>query len=630
MYIRYKHIAYFLITAVLMTACKEYEIGTTVTQDEVTFAAGVGKYATRLSQDGSRWTEGDQIGVYSFASGATTTTHFSNVAYTAAATAAATVFNPVNDAITYPKDGSAVDFMAYYPYLSTMSDDVYPINLSNQAASLVAHDLLYAKSNNGGSGYTSGPISLDFTHQLTKIIINIVDNETGAIVTPDTGGMIIRGMNTTANFNLKTGLLSEASTSEDIIPFMNGSSTEAILLPFTVTDGHEVIMTIGGKKFLWNMSDKFSGLAMQAGYSYTFKVTLNTSEISDVELIQFDGSSISPWGDGGGDVQEPTEPEEPEEPEDLVDFDIPADYTVISLSPGTAGSIRSAIQGATDAKVAIKLAEGSYTETSTINVPAAVKSLLIIGEVGDTKPIISTQNFISFPNGDLDLVHLYNVELAGTDVSSGYFCNHNNGTSIGGIGRLTFEHCVVHDFRGVMRVRTGIQIGTYQIVNSIFYRIGGYNLLTLEGTSSAPVIELSKSTFYHLGSRGLYLNAQTSTSSAVTIDQCTFHQGPYYSIVQFGQTNGTLNFTKNLIGTAFDITDTSVITYTSERGISVISGGTMGTSTGNYYASNTIWQGTPVGTDCGFSTTELFANPAGLDFTQSKVDAGDPRWYQIH
>jgi hypothetical protein len=125
------------------------------------------------------------------------------------------------------------------------------------------------------------------------------------------------------------------------------------------------------------------------------------------------------------------------------------------------------------------------------------------------------------------------------------------------------------------------------------------------------------------------LNAQTSTSSAVTIDQCTFHQGPYYSIVQFGQTNGTLNFTKNLIGTAFDITDTSVITYTSERGISVISGGTMGTNTGNYYASNTIWQGTPVGTDCGFSTTELFANPVGLDFTQSKVDAGDPRWYQI-
>ena len=26
MYIQYKHIAYFLLTAVLMTACKEYEI----------------------------------------------------------------------------------------------------------------------------------------------------------------------------------------------------------------------------------------------------------------------------------------------------------------------------------------------------------------------------------------------------------------------------------------------------------------------------------------------------------------------------------------------------------------------------------------------------------------------------
>jgi len=172
MYIRYKHIAYLLLTAVLMTACNEHETGI-VTEDEVTFAAEVNRYATRLSQDGSQWTEGDQIGVYSFTSGATTTMHFSNVAYTAATTAATTIFNPVNDAITYPKDGKAVDFIAYYPYLSTMNDDLYPINLSHQAASLVAHDLLYARSNNGGSGHTAGTVSLGFTHQLTKIIINL-------------------------------------------------------------------------------------------------------------------------------------------------------------------------------------------------------------------------------------------------------------------------------------------------------------------------------------------------------------------------------------------------------------------------------------------------------------------------
>lgn len=625
--IRYKHIAYFLLTVVLMTACNEHGIET-VTQDQVTFAAGVGKYATRLSQDGSQWTEGDQIGVYSFASGATTTTHFSNVAYTAAATAAATVFNAVDDAITYQKDGSAADFMAYYPYLSTMSDDVYPINLSHQAASLVAHDLLYATSNNGGSGHTAGTISLGFTHQLTKIIINIVDNETGTMLTPDAGGMIIKGMNTTASFDLKTGVLSGAAAPTDITPYMNGSSTEAILLPFTVADDHAVVMTVDRNKFLWTMSDKFSGLAMQAGYSYTFKVTVNTSEIIDVELVQFDGSSISPWGDGGGDAQEPTGPEEPEEPDDLDEFDIPADYTVISLSPGTAGSIRSAIQGATDAKVAIKLAAGSYTESSIINVPAVVKSLLIVGEVGVTKPIISTKELISFPNGDLDLVHLYNVELAGTDVGTGYFSNHNNGTSIGAIGRLTFEHCNVHDFRGVLRIRTNIEIGKYQIINSIFHRIGNYNLLALEGNSTAPVIELSKSTFYHLGGRGVNLGSQASPSS-VTIDRCTFHQGPYYAIAQFSSNaGGTLVFTNNLIGAAFDINDTSVVTLTNPRGVSVISNGSLVTESGNYYASNTEWQGSAVGTDCGVSTSELFANPVELNFNQSKVNAGDPRWYK--
>ena len=211
-------------------------------------------------------------------------------------------------------------------------------------------------------------------------------------------------------------------------------------------------------------------------------------------------------------------------------------------------------------------------------------------------------------------------------MSAGYFSNHNNGTSVGAIGRLTFEHCVVHDFRGVLRMRSAVQIGKYEIKNSVFHRIGNYSLMTLEGDSSAPIVELSKSTFYHLGGRGINLSKQ-STTSEVTIDQCTFHQGPYYAIVQFSSAGGTLNFTKNLIGGAFDITDTSVVSQSNERGVSVVSNGTLVVDEGNFYASNTLWNGTPVGTDSGFSIAELFANPAGLDFTQSKVNAGDPRWY---
>ena len=625
MYIRYKHLAYLVLVVLLTAGCNDYDIQN-IAKDEVTFAAGTSKFSTRLSQDGSQWTEGDQVGIYSFATGASNTKHFSNVVYSAETTGAATVFKPINEYITYQDDDSPVDFMAYYPYLSTMSDDIYPINLSNQSASLVEHDLLYAKSNNGGSGYTEGSVSLIFNHQLTKIIINLVDDGTGAIITPDADGMQIKGMNTTANFDLKAGVLSEASNLVNITPYMNESSTEAILLPFTVANNHEVVITVNGNKFLWEMSDKFSGLDMQAGYSYTFKVTVNTSEILDVELVQFDGSSISPWADGGGDVKEPTDPVEPEDPEDLEDYNIPADYTVISLSSGTPGSIRSAIHESTDAKIAIKLAAGSYVESSTINVPATVKSLLIVGEVGATKPVISAKDLFTFPNGDLDIVHLYNVELAGTDVSAGYFSNHNNGTSVGAIGRLTFEHCVVHDFRGVLRMRSAVQIGKYEIKNSVFHRIGNYSLLALEGDSSAPVIELSKSTFYHLGGRGINLSKQ-STTSEVTIDQCTFHQGPYYAIVQFSDAGGNLNFTKNLIGGAFDITDTSVVSQSNERGVSVVSNGTLVLNEGNFYASNTLWNGTPVGTDSGFSITELFANPVELDFTQSKVNAGDPRWY---
>ena len=119
MYIRYKHLAYLVLVVLLTAGCNDYDIQN-IAKDEVTFAAGTSKFSTRLSQDGSQWTEGDQVGIYSFATGASTTKHFSNVVYSAETTGAATVFKPINEYITYQDDDSPVDFMAYYPYLSTI------------------------------------------------------------------------------------------------------------------------------------------------------------------------------------------------------------------------------------------------------------------------------------------------------------------------------------------------------------------------------------------------------------------------------------------------------------------------------------------------------------------------------
>lgn len=244
---------------------------------------------------------GDKVGIYMVETGKTTVLNYSNVPYTAASSAESTAFTANETRIYYPENEAPVDFVAYYPYTSAVADFIYPISLANQASSLVAHDLMVAKADNNGSGFTSGSVSFTFAHQLSKLTLNFLD-ESGNAITPDANGVVIKGMNTTAKFNLSTGLLSGKAATADITPYKYNNSFDAVLLPFTFASGHEVEVTIGGTKYVWTMSNSYAGLEMKAGYSYIFNITVKTAT-SKVEaiLIDFNGNSIAPWGDNGGD-----------------------------------------------------------------------------------------------------------------------------------------------------------------------------------------------------------------------------------------------------------------------------------------------------------------------------------------
>lgn len=290
------------IIAMLFASCNDHndtEIGNG--RDQITFVSGLNDSSTRISQDGSQWTEGDKVGIYMVETGKTTVLNYSNVPYTAASSAESTAFTANETRIYYPENEAPVDFVAYYPYTSAVADFIYPISLANQASSLVAHDLMVAKADNNGSGFTSGSVSFTFAHQLSKLTLNFLD-ESGNAITPDANGVVIKGMNTTAKFNLSTGLLSDKAATADITPYKYNNSFDAVLLPFTFASGHEVEVTIGGTKYVWTMSNSYAGLEMKAGYSYIFNITVKTAT-SKVEaiLIDFNGNSIAPWGDNGGD-----------------------------------------------------------------------------------------------------------------------------------------------------------------------------------------------------------------------------------------------------------------------------------------------------------------------------------------
>lgn len=599
MYIKYRFLLYSLFMAAALVSCSDQQDGINNSPDEITFASGVSKYVTRLSQDGSQWTAGDQIGIYMVESGTATVKDYANIPYVAESSAQTTIFKPLVTGMEYPAAPSVVDFLAYYPYSSAVADFVYPVNLANQSAGLTAHDLLCAKADNGGNGFNTGSVTFGFTHRLSKITMNFVDEDNKAI-TPDNNGIVIRGMNTTAGFDLRTEALNDIATPADITPFSHTSSAEAILLPFNIGEGHQVTILVGGNQYLWTMNNSHNGLEIKPGYSYTFRVTVKTSSTEvDAVLVDYEGNSIAPWGDGGAD-NKPVEPTE--------DIEIPADFEQIVVPSGE--SFRTALSGAAGSKVAIILADGGiYEESNNLNIPSHVKSLMIVGKAGTTPPSIKYNG--TSMSSEVELIHLYNVNIHGT--SSSYFLNQN---SLVNINQFIIESCNVHDMRGILRLRTAdSSVNTFKITNSLIYNIGNYNLLSIDG-GSVPTTEISKSTIYNLEGRGLYLNNMT-TAATVTIDQCTFNAGPLYAIAQFSSAGGSLTFTNNIVG----------LPYNESRGVSAGSNATNTSASGNYYISDTTWQGTPVGEDCGFTASQLFADPANGNFTQSRLTAGDPRWY---
>ncbi|HBG58689.1 fimbrillin family protein [Proteiniphilum sp. UBA1028] len=287
--------ALFLLTGLILVSCSEHDDakGGEV-RYEVTFISGLDRPTTRISLDGSQWIAGDAVGIYMLSTGTVSVVNYTNVPYKAESSATVTAFKADIEPIYYPENGSAVDFMAYYPYLATIENFLYPINLTDQSAGITTHDLMRAKMDNGGNGYTTGPVSFTFEHQLAKVSLKFADHS-GNAITPS--AVTIKGMNTVSNYNLSTGVLEEEAAATDITPYLSHNTCSAILLPFSVNAGHEIVATVNGKSYTWQINDHYPDMQVKAGYVYLFNVTVNayTEEMAGI-LADADNNSVAPWG----------------------------------------------------------------------------------------------------------------------------------------------------------------------------------------------------------------------------------------------------------------------------------------------------------------------------------------------
>lgn len=268
-----------LFTAVVIFfSCDFNEEDISSPENAVLFSANInGAVQTRAANDA--WSPGDEIGVYMVKSNTTDVVENAlNKKYTTSA-GNGNFSASTDDMIFYPKDGSQVDFVAYYPYrASLITLGSYNVDVSDQSDQ-EAIDLLYAKADNEGAGYDNSRISaveLEFRHQLSrlKLIVKTPAPELG-ISEDDLSNMTaeVSGLKTKAIFSLASATFREESTPTPIPLRMvtGGSLYDAIILPDDIADGVvEVTFTAGTQTFVWDIS----AITYESGKSYTYNVTL--------------------------------------------------------------------------------------------------------------------------------------------------------------------------------------------------------------------------------------------------------------------------------------------------------------------------------------------------------------------
>lgn len=251
---------------------------------------------------GNTWNANDEVGIYMMNAGsgieAATAQNKKYIAQTNGTLTAA----PGNG-IYLPESGN-VDFIAYYPYTTSVSGNKLAVNVSDQS-NPAAIDLIYSNGTKGVVATTATTISLGFTHQLTKVTLNVTKDET--IETLNGLGVNIKGVSTEGEFNLADGTLTATAgtNNKDVAMYIDAQGTTAtataIILPTAAsTDQTSLNLTfnLNGQSFTHTISDA-SIFEKGTNVSFNAKLSINNGK----PVVTVGNATINNWtGKPGGDI----------------------------------------------------------------------------------------------------------------------------------------------------------------------------------------------------------------------------------------------------------------------------------------------------------------------------------------
>lgn len=246
--------------------------------------------------DGDMWENNDAIGLYMKRTETSLPVGViaQNIKYIFKGNATFSAEN-INEEILFPFNGSDVDFISYYPYQSEITNYILPIDVTDQS-NQNALDLLYSDNATGLSSKNPN-VNLIFTHQLSKIVLNITTENT----TADLSDLSVKITNAgkKASFSLADGNTSPPTEIGDVFfkTSSNGKFAEAILLPMSNLIGRNLVFTIGTETYVFALSSSLNITSFEKSTKYTYNIIIDPTGVQAV----VSSSSIESW------IEEPAE-----------------------------------------------------------------------------------------------------------------------------------------------------------------------------------------------------------------------------------------------------------------------------------------------------------------------------------